>query len=265
MLDLAYDEDSTRRRGHERRQDRRRAVHRGAGHGRRDAVRPRARSTRCSRSPTTGHQASSIDIQRAIVGEIARRQSNDCSSPRPTPARSARSPRMLDGRARRARHAGGLAIRFPSRRRPGRRSRRTRGSRRCYYAKAPACRPSPTTRASRSTRSTTRPASIGALARHRLRGEVRGASTASCRARDVAAARPGSSAHVARRAADRILFEATASSKARSRPSPAATHGFGYDPIFFYPPYGCTLAEVPASERRRSAIAARRFAPFGST
>ena len=33
LLDLAYDDDSARRRGHEHRQDRRRPVHRGAGHG----------------------------------------------------------------------------------------------------------------------------------------------------------------------------------------------------------------------------------------
>jgi XTP/dITP diphosphohydrolase len=28
--------------------------------------------------------------------------------------------------------------------------------------------------------------------------------------------------------------------------TPRGEHGFGYDPIFFYPPYGCTLAEVPS-------------------
>ena len=27
-------------------------------------------------------------------------------------------------------------------------------------------------------------------------------------------------------------------------PEPRGTGGFGYDPIFFYPPYGCTLAEA---------------------
>jgi XTP/dITP diphosphohydrolase len=25
---------------------------------------------------------------------------------------------------------------------------------------------------------------------------------------------------------------------------PRGTNGFGYDPIFFYPPFGCTLAEL---------------------
>ncbi len=27
--------------------------------------------------------------------------------------------------------------------------------------------------------------------------------------------------------------------------------GFGYDPIFYYPPFGCTLAEVPAEQKNR--------------
>ncbi|MDE3155715.1 MAG: RdgB/HAM1 family non-canonical purine NTP pyrophosphatase [Acidobacteriota bacterium] len=32
-------------------------------------------------------------------------------------------------------------------------------------------------------------------------------------------------------------------------PVPSGAHGFGYDPIFFYPPYGRTLAEVSAAEK----------------
>jgi XTP/dITP diphosphohydrolase len=32
-------------------------------------------------------------------------------------------------------------------------------------------------------------------------------------------------------------------------PHPAGTGGFGYDPIFFYPPYGCTLAEVSPAQK----------------
>ncbi len=32
---------------------------------------------------------------------------------------------------------------------------------------------------------------------------------------------------------------------------PAGTGGFGYDPIFYYPPYGKTLAEVSADEKNR--------------
>lgn len=36
---------------------------------------------------------------------------------------------------------------------------------------------------------------------------------------------------------------------------PRGGHGFGYDPIFYYPPYGCTLGEV--SDERKLAIAHR--------
>lgn len=42
-----------------------------------------------------------------------------------------------------------------------------------------------------------------------------------------------------------ILFETTGLVEGRIAPEPRGTGGFGYDPIFFYPPYGRTLAEVP--------------------
>ena len=41
-------------------------------------------------------------------------------------------------------------------------------------------------------------------------------------------------------------------------PEPRGTNGFGYDPIFFYPPFGCTLAELDLDEKPRSATAGRR-------
>ena len=47
---------------------------------------------------------------------------------------------------------------------------------------------------------------------------------------------------------DRILFETRATVEGRIAPAPKGTGGFGYDPIFFYPPYGQTLAE--AGERK---------------
>ena len=43
---------------------------------------------------------------------------------------------------------------------------------------------------------------------------------------------------------DRILFEARASVAGCIAPTPKGDGGFGYDPIFFYPPFGCTLAEA---------------------
>ncbi len=52
-----------------------------------------------------------------------------------------------------------------------------------------------------------------------------------------------------------IVFEATGSIEGRIVPQPAGAGGFGYDPIFFYPPYGCTLAEVP--DEKKAAVSHR--------
>jgi XTP/dITP diphosphohydrolase len=41
-----------------------------------------------------------------------------------------------------------------------------------------------------------------------------------------------------------ILFEATGAIEGEIAPEPRGDGGFGYDPIFFYPPFGCTLAEA---------------------
>lgn len=47
----------------------------------------------------------------------------------------------------------------------------------------------------------------------------------------------------------RILFEAAGTIEGEIAPAPKGSHGFGYDPIFFYPPYGCTLAEVDGAKK----------------
>ena len=52
-----------------------------------------------------------------------------------------------------------------------------------------------------------------------------------------------------------VTFEARGVVEGRIAPRPAGSGGFGYDPIFFYPPYGSTLAEVDAA--RKSAVSHR--------
>jgi XTP/dITP diphosphohydrolase len=43
---------------------------------------------------------------------------------------------------------------------------------------------------------------------------------------------------------DRVIFEARGVVEGRLAPQPRGDGGFGYDPIFFYPPFGRTLAEA---------------------
>ncbi|HAK57281.1 MAG: RdgB/HAM1 family non-canonical purine NTP pyrophosphatase [Vicinamibacterales bacterium] len=46
-----------------------------------------------------------------------------------------------------------------------------------------------------------------------------------------------------------VLFETQGTVEGRIAEAPAGEAGFGYDPIFFYPPYGKTLAEVSREEK----------------
>ena len=66
-------------------------------------------------------------------------------------------------------------------------------------------------------------------------------------------------AHIALADAGGIRFEATGTIEGEIAPEPRGSHGFGYDPIFFYPPYGCTLAEVGGA---RKAAVSHRGAAF---
>ena len=64
--------------------------------------------------------------------------------------------------------------------------------------------------------------------------------------------------------AGQVLFEARGSVEGRIAREPKGEGGFGYDPIFFYPPLGRTLAEVGAekssvSHRGRAFGALREF------
>ena len=46
-----------------------------------------------------------------------------------------------------------------------------------------------------------------------------------------------------------MLFEARGTVDGRVAPEPRGEGGFGYDPIFFYPPFGRTLAEAGPLEK----------------
>jgi XTP/dITP diphosphohydrolase len=65
-------------------------------------------------------------------------------------------------------------------------------------------------------------------------------------------------AHIALARAERILFEATGTIEGHIAREPRGEHGFGYDPIFMYPPYRCTLAEVDGV--RKAAVSHRGHA-----
>ena len=43
---------------------------------------------------------------------------------------------------------------------------------------------------------------------------------------------------------DAVVFEARGTVEGSIAPEPRGVGGFGYDPIFFYPPFDCTLAEA---------------------
>jgi XTP/dITP diphosphohydrolase len=58
---------------------------------------------------------------------------------------------------------------------------------------------------------------------------------------------------------DAILFEANGTVEGEIASEPRGTNGFGYDPIFFYPPFGCTLAEL---DRDRKAQVSHRGKAF---
>jgi XTP/dITP diphosphohydrolase len=52
-----------------------------------------------------------------------------------------------------------------------------------------------------------------------------------------------------------VLFETRGTVEGTIAPEPKGSGGFGYDPIFFYPPFGCTLAE--ASPEQKSTVSHR--------
>jgi XTP/dITP diphosphohydrolase len=56
-----------------------------------------------------------------------------------------------------------------------------------------------------------------------------------------------------------IVFETAGNVEGEIADSPKGSRGFGYDPIFYYPPYGRTLGEVTDDEKRRVAHRGEAF------
>lgn len=56
-----------------------------------------------------------------------------------------------------------------------------------------------------------------------------------------------------------LLFCAEATVEGEICPEPRGIHGFGYDPIFYYPPYGRTFGEVEDAEKLAVAHRGRAF------
>jgi XTP/dITP diphosphohydrolase len=59
---------------------------------------------------------------------------------------------------------------------------------------------------------------------------------------------------------DEVLFETVAAVEGRIAEAPRGPHGFGYDPLFFYPPFGRTFGEVAPAEKARVSHRGQAFA-----
>jgi XTP/dITP diphosphohydrolase len=58
------------------------------------------------------------------------------------------------------------------------------------------------------------------------------------------------------------LFTCEATVEGEIAPAPRGPYGFGYDPIFYYPPYGSTLGEVPDEKKLAVAHRGKAFRLF---
>lgn len=63
-------------------------------------------------------------------------------------------------------------------------------------------------------------------------------------------------------ASPRIQFEVQATVEGEITDTPRGSHGFGYDPIFFYPPYGTTLGDVDDARKLEVAHRGKAFREF---
>ena len=57
-------------------------------------------------------------------------------------------------------------------------------------------------------------------------------------------------------------FASLASVEGEIAPAPRGGHGFGYDPIFFFPPYGCTTGEMTDEQKLGISHRGRAFRQF---
>jgi XTP/dITP diphosphohydrolase len=57
-----------------------------------------------------------------------------------------------------------------------------------------------------------------------------------------------------------VLFQVEESVEGRIAESPRGPNGFGYDPLFFYPPFGRTFGEVSRAEKDRVSHRGKAFA-----
>ena len=59
---------------------------------------------------------------------------------------------------------------------------------------------------------------------------------------------------------DKSLFEIQETAEGRIAPAPRGEQGFGYDPLFFYPPFGKTFGELTAEDKDRVSHRGKAFA-----
>ena len=60
----------------------------------------------------------------------------------------------------------------------------------------------------------------------------------------------------------RVAFESRGVVEGTIAPEPKGSNGFGYDPIFFYPPLNCTLAEVTGDAKAQVSHRGAAFRAF---
>jgi XTP/dITP diphosphohydrolase len=57
-----------------------------------------------------------------------------------------------------------------------------------------------------------------------------------------------------------VLFQAEETVEGRIAEEPRGPHGFGYDPVFLYSPFGCTFGEVAPADKGRVSHRGKAFA-----